>query len=236
MSSDKQLLLGLTTTPGSNWRDKVEEIKQLNLREVALLPTALEPSDRQALYKLLEGCNLESVPYVHLRDDFTVEEVDYLVARFKVKALSCQADAQGYVLLDRLPKYNSIIYVENFAGAGADQLFNPQYFIKHQVGGICLDLAHLEEARRTSQRHYKNLLAMIAKYPVRVNHLSGVKTNVLFKIFNKTYVDRSLDSLSDLAYLKQYPPHYFAKWIVLELENSFLEQLEIKKFLESLIP
>jgi hypothetical protein len=236
MSSDQQILLGLTTTGISRWRDKAEEIRQLNLREVALLPTALKPAERQALYKLLESAGLEAAPYVHLRDDFTVEEVDYLVGRFKVKALSCHADEKGYALLDKLPKYNSIIYVENFAAENADKLFNPQYFSKHQVSGICLDLAHLEETRRSSKRHYKNVLAMMDKYPVRVTQISGVKTSVLFKMFHKTYVDHSLDSLNDLAYVKQYPPHYFAKLIVLELENSFLEQLEIKKFVESLVP
>ena len=76
---------------------------------------------------------------------------------------------------------------------------------------------------------------MADKYPVGVSHISGVKSSVLFKIFNKTWVDHSLDSLHDLLYLKQYPPHYFAKTIVMELENSFVEQLEIGKFLETVI-
>lgn len=236
MSGDKQLLLGLTTTAGSNWRDKIEEIKQLALREIALVPTTLVIADRQALYKLIEESGVESIPYVHLRDDFTIEEIDYLVSRFKTKSLSCHADAKGYALLDRLAKYNSIIYVENFSSEEADRLFNEESFAKHQVSGICLDLAHLEEARLTSKRHYKNLTAMLAKHPIKINHLSGIKTGVLFKIFNKTNVDHSLDSLNDLMYLKDLPPQYFAKTIVMELENSFLEQIEIKKFLETIIP
>lgn len=237
MSGDKQLLLGLTTTAGSNWRDKIEEIKQLNLRELALLPTGLKPDERQTFYKMLETAGLVSAPYVHLRDDFTTEEIDYLVNRFQVKALSCHADPKGYALLDRLPKYNSITYVENFTNEEADKLFTQEYFVKHQISGLCLDLAHLEETRRTSQRHYKRLTSLIGdRYPVKVSHLSGVKSSVLFKVFNKTYVDHSLDSLSDLVYLRQFPPQYFGKIIVLELENSFLEQLEIKKFLETIIP
>lgn len=235
MTSDKQILLGLTTTGTSNWRDKVEEIKQLNLREIALLPTGLNPTDRHTLYKLLENAGLDSIPYVHLRDDFTLDEVEYLVAQFKVKAFSCHADAKGYALLDRLPKYNSIIYVENFTNEEADKMFTAENFAKHQVSGVCLDLAHLEEARRSSQRHYKRILEIIKKYPVKINHLSGVKTSVLFKIFNKTYVDKSLDALADLNYLKQVPASCFGKYIILEMENSFLEQTEIKKFIETII-
>lgn len=235
MASDKQVLFGLTTTGQSDWRDKVEEIKQLNLRSVALLPTMLAPADRKILYKLLEEAGLESAPYVHLNHDFTVAEIDYLVSRFKTKALSCHSDAESYALLDRLPKYNSMIYVENVADEQKNKLFTPENFSKHQVSGICLDLSHLAETRHSSKKHFKRLAAMLEKYPVRVNHISGVKNSVLYKFFNKTYVDHSLDNLSDLAYLKNFPPHYFAQYIVMELENSFLEQVEIKKFLETII-
>lgn len=235
MPSDKQILLGLTTTAHSDWRDKVEEIKQWHLTEVALLPTALTPPQRQALYKLLEATELEAIPYVHLREDFSLAEAEYLVERFKVKAFSCHADAKGYALLDKLPKYNSLIYVENFAAETADKFFTPQKFKEHQVSGICLDLAHLEEARRSSKRHYKRLTTMADAAKIGVTHVSGVKTNIIFKIFNKTYVDHSLDSLNDLNYLKNVPAHYFAPIVVLELENSFMEQLEIKKFVEQLI-
>lgn len=235
MTVDKQIFFGLTTTGKSDWRDKVDEVKQLNLREVALLPTTLSAADRKILYKLLEEAGLESAPYVHLRDDFTTEEVDYLVSRFKVKALSCHGDAASYALLDRLPKYNSIIYVENAASSEKNKLFTPENFTKHQVSGICLDLAHLTETQHSDKKHYKKLTAMLDKYPIRVNHISGVKNSVLYKFFNKTYVDHSLDSLNDLVYLKNLPPQYFSRYIVMELENSFLEQVEIKKFLETVI-
>lgn len=235
MSSDKQILLGLTTTKHSDWRDKVEEIKQFNLTEVALLPTGLMPAQRQVLYKLLEETSLQSIPYVHLRDDFTATEVEYLVERFKVKAFSCHADPLGYALLDRLPKYNSLIYVENFADEKTNKLFTPQKFKEHQVSGICLDLAHLEESRRSSKNHYKRLVAMAEANKIGVTHISGVKSSVIYKFFNKTYGDHSLDSLNDLNYLKALPDRYFAPIVVIELENSFMEQLEIKKFLEHII-
>ena len=235
MESNKQILLGLTTTAHSDWRDKVEEIKQFNLKEVALLPTALMPAERQALYKLLEATSLESIPYVHLRDDFNLAEVEYLVERFKVKAFSCHADEKGYAMLDKLPKYNSLIYVENFASESRDKFFTPQKFKEHQVSGICLDLAHLEEARRSSKLHYKRIVTMTETNKIGVTHVSGIKSSVVFKFFNKTYVDHSLDSLNDLKYLKDYPAPYFAPIIVLELENSFMEQLEIKKFVEEIV-
>jgi len=235
MPADKQILFGLCTTPGANWREKVEEIGQLGLTQIALLPTALKPDERKVLYAALAECAGLAIPYVHLRDDFTVAEIDYLVEHFKTKFFSCHADEKGYAFLDKTPKYNSVIFVENFANEKRDKMFTPELFAKHQVSGICLDLAHLEEAKQASKRHYKRLSGMADKFTIGITHLSGVKTSVLYKIFNKTYVDHSLDSLNDLLYLKNYPPHYFAKIIVMEMENSFLEQAEIKKYLETII-
>jgi|GEM_PF-2401546 len=233
MSGDKQILLGLTTTGISQWRDKVSEIKQLNIAQAALLPTALKQAERQNLYRLLEESGLATLPCVQLAADSTVEEIDYLVSRFKTQALTCYADTAGYALLDRLPKYNSMIFVENFASETADKLFSADYFAKHQVSGLCVNLANLAELGRTAKRHHKTVSAFMNKYPVKVSVVSGVKTSVWFKMFNKTYVDRSLDSLNDLAYLKQTAVNYLGRWVVMDLENSFLEQVEIKKFLEN---
>ncbi len=235
MVSGKQVLIGLTTTKGSDWRDKIQEIKQFNIKEAALLPVTLTPAERQEFYKLLEASGLESAPYVQLREDSTLAELDYLVARFKTKVFSCHADLAGYNVLDHLPKYNSVIFVENFANENSDILFNEQKFAEHQVSGICLDLSHLEEARKSAKKHFKRVAAMADKIPVGVTKISGIKSSVVFKVFNQTYVDHSLDSLNDLAYIKAFPPHYFAKFIVLDLENSFIEQLEIKKFTETII-
>jgi len=38
----RNILLGLTTTPRSDWRGKVEEIKKFKIKELALFPTFLK--------------------------------------------------------------------------------------------------------------------------------------------------------------------------------------------------
>ena len=56
---NKKILLGLTTTPGSDWRKKVSEIDKLGLKELALFPTCLNEQERKELYGLLEKTKLK---------------------------------------------------------------------------------------------------------------------------------------------------------------------------------
>ncbi|MDD5464316.1 MAG: hypothetical protein PHP62_04145, partial [Candidatus Moranbacteria bacterium] len=65
-----EILLGLTTTPKSDWRGKVEEMKKFGIKQIALFPTFLKIDDRKELYKLLEDIDGLEIPHVHLRDDF----------------------------------------------------------------------------------------------------------------------------------------------------------------------
>lgn len=64
-----KILLGLTTTPKSDWREKVKEIEKFGIKELALFPTFLSPDERKELYTLLEKTKIKNIPHVHLRDD-----------------------------------------------------------------------------------------------------------------------------------------------------------------------
>lgn len=232
MSNDKkQLLFGLTTTPKSNWRDKVAEIKELGLKEIALLPTYLTYEERQELYGLLENSGVVNIPYVHLRQDFVSQELDYLMERFKTKIFSCHANPEHLVMLDSLARYASLIYVEN-GDLRKDLFFNKDTFTKHQVIGVCLDLAHYQNTKDTDKPGYKRLVSILADLPIGVNHISGYKHSLFNTLFNKRGDSHWIGSLKDLEYLKTVPPNYFSKYIVLEVENSLFEQQEIMKYLK----
>ena len=58
----KKILLGLTTiTPGGEWRNKIKEIDELGLKEIALFPTCLKIDERKELYQLLEKTKLKKI-------------------------------------------------------------------------------------------------------------------------------------------------------------------------------
>jgi hypothetical protein len=235
MGSDKTILLGLTTTPGSDWRDKIDEIKEMRLTELALFPTFLKPNERQELYRLLEQTPLVSIPYVHLRDDFTADEIDYFINKYQTKVFSCHADPAGYAFLNRVPKYNSLIYIENPRDDKAYAGFNLPILTQHQATGICLDLAHAASTAKTNKKNYSTLIDIINKLPVAINHVGGFKSKTSFNFFHSTDHKHHIDSLNDFDYLKDLPNNFFAKYICLELENSFLEQQEVKQYLELIL-
>jgi len=43
----RKVLLGLTTTFGSDWRAKIKEIDKLKIQEIALFPTCLGEKNRK---------------------------------------------------------------------------------------------------------------------------------------------------------------------------------------------
>ena len=81
-----KILPSITTTSvfGRDWRKQFEEIKKINLEEVAFFPTCLkEKKIRQEAYKLLEDSPIESIPFVHLREDMDIEEIEQKLTEFK---------------------------------------------------------------------------------------------------------------------------------------------------------
>jgi hypothetical protein len=231
-----KILLGLTTTEGSNWQDKINEIPKLGIKEIAVLPETLGFEQRKQMYKKLEETSLESIPFVHLRNDMEQPELDYLVAKYKTKVFCVHTDDLGFKLFDRLPKYQSMIFMENpTANKSAIKNFNKEKFSEHQVSGICLDLSHLESQRVINKPAFKQVQSMLNSYQVGCDNISGVSTNLFLKLFHKKTEVHDLKSLDQLDYLRKFPKQYFAKYIIIELDNSFQEQIEIQKHLTNML-
>ena len=235
MLNEKHILLGLTTAGKSNWRDKVAELSTFNITEIALLPTVLNITQRKELYRLLEASPVQSIPYVHLCDDMSQAELDYLVSRFKTKIFSIHANEAGYKLLSAMPKYASIIYMENSPSDKLSKYFTKSMFDEHKVAGICLDLAHLENIRANNKPGYRRLQGLFNHYTIACNHVSAVNTNIFLKLFHKQVASHDLKDLSELDYLRKFPENYFGKYMIIELDNSLQEQLEVQKHLTNVL-
>ena len=103
--ANKKILPGLTTITPGEWKNKVKEIDELGLKEIALFPTCLDYKARHELYHLLEKTGLSSIPHVHLREeDFEVEELDYLVKRFKTQVFNVNPTLRTMEFLKRNKK------------------------------------------------------------------------------------------------------------------------------------
>jgi hypothetical protein len=228
---DKKILLGLTTTSRSNWREKIKEIKFYNIQEIALFPTVLSPEERKKLYRLLEKSPIERISHVHLRNDMELWELDYFVEKYQTQVFNIHPEKSHPPFFD-YSKYASRIYIENVKEI-------PTIEELKKCGGLCLDLTHWEKFSQLKGKEYnEKILKLIGRFQIGCCHISAIR-NISCKIpFFKKLVLKNhthfLKKLSDLDYIQKYFD-YLPEIISIELENSFREQLKVKEYLEKII-
>jgi len=215
-----KILLGLTTTEDSDWRGKIKEIKKYGIKDIALFLTGIEKEEREKLYKLLDDVDIKSIFHVHLRNGMDKQEMDYLVDKYNVQAFNIHPAKDQWAFDGKIPKrYKKKIYTENV-------LLTPEEWEIKNFGGLCIDFAHWESYQNKNIEGYKKFSKMVNEYKVGCCHISAIKyINDVPKDFH-TFTTRN-----DFKYLKKYIK-YFPEYMSLELENSFQEQLKIKKYIE----
>lgn len=241
-SGDKhEILLGLTTTPASDWRGKVEEMKKFGIKRIALFPTFLEVDQRKELYKLLEDIEGLEIPHVHLRNDMELNEIEYFKFKYKSQFFNIHPENNKYSFSEEFLKYADQTYVENLIMIPTEGELN-------KYAGICLDFSHWENNVRLKKKDYNDpsseyndsMLSRLAKFSVGCCHVSSIKQKSYpdnFDIKNpgqEAFDDHLLCELSELDYMIKYQK-YLPKYVSIELENSFAEQLKVKAYLEKLL-
>lgn len=223
---NKKVLLGLTTTPGSDWRGKIKEIDKFGIKEIALFPTCLRINARKLLYELLEKSGLEEIPHVHLRSqDMEKWELELFEKKYKTQLFNIHQDEIDDPILK---PYLHKVYVEN-------QFKYLQEDTVKKCAGICLDLSHIEEGRIWKKSSLDPVNELLDSYPVGCCHISAVKFSKLDIINKYMGVSRHmLHNLREVDYVAKYK-QYLPQYISIELENSFEEQLGIKERLEKII-
>ncbi len=223
----KQLLPAITTTQGSNWREKIKEIDQLGLKKIAIFTTCLNKEERQEFFDLLEKTKLKEIPFVHLRSDQEPEELDYLIKRWKTKVFNMHSPREFPFKRD-YKKYYQMLYIENtYASLDENEV--------KDFAGVCLDVSHLENDKLLHQERYKQNMAVLEKFPVGCNHISDIKPTLQLDLDGgPIYSIHSFKELSEFDYLKDYPQKYFSNYIAIELENSLKDQLKVIDYIINL--
>ncbi|MFA4995859.1 MAG: hypothetical protein WC536_01800 [Patescibacteria group bacterium] len=230
----KKILLGLTTTPGSDWREKVKEIDELGIKEIALFPTFLKHEERKILYNLLEKSKIKLIPHVHIRTDMDVEEVIYLKERFGSYLFNTHANPEWINKILEYKKANLKIFLENTS------LLCLQEIEKHirEVDGLCLDYSHWKSKKLLREEDYDLLMKRLVDHnKIGCCHISAIYNKpkeMSWSTESPHYSGHYMYKLSDLDYMKSYV-QYLPEIISIELENSFEEQLKAKEYVEKLI-
>jgi len=226
-----KLLPTITTITGSNWKDKINEVRELRLEEIALFPTCLNKEQRKTLYSLLKQTSVKRIPFVHLRTDMDVEELEYLVKEYDVSVFNVHSEKEYPIPREWLVKFRELICIENtHTPLDENEIKN--------FGGICLDLAHLENLRILEPEKYAEQMEIINKFPIKCNHISVIKKDFSFVDEKKrklAYDSHFMDNVFELDYLKNYSKKYFSEYCAIELENSISEQLEAIEYIKKIV-
>jgi len=228
----KKILLGITTTSSSDWREKIKETDSFKINEIALFLTCLNKEERKEIYELLKKSSIVNIPHVHIKSDMEPKELEYLRDNYQTKIFNVHSEREFslvYDLVDFLPQ----IYVENTT------ITIPDKEDLAKFAGLCIDFAHWENGALGNDPLYKNFLDKVEKYKIGCCHISAIKKNPIKDDDpndprENGYDSHWLNNLSELDYIKKYLK-YLPDIISLELENSFREQIKAKKYLEKVV-
>ena len=228
LKNDSRVLVSITTTYGSDWRNKFREANEQSITECALFPTTLSKEDRKEYFGLLEKSSIKSCPFVHLRSDMTVDEMDYLAENFGTKVFNTHCRAE-YPRVSDWSKYADRIYIENVYHA-----FDPEEM--KDWAGICFDVSHLENDRRQNPERFAKIVKALNQYPIGCNHISAVVDKIRINSEGEQRFDtHRFDNLSNFDYVKKFSKKHFSEFCAIEVVNTLEEQLKAKKYIETLL-
>ena len=123
------ILPGLTSTKKERIPAFLADMRRRGVKSIALFPTCLTRSERQALYAELEDVPGLGIPHVHLRSDCGAEEIGYLARRFGTEAFNIHPRASTHPFGPLPPEYAPAIYVENVD-------IPPKFIVLRGVAGV----------------------------------------------------------------------------------------------------
>jgi len=235
-NSKHKIYLGLTTAGMSDWREKIDEIKSLGLKEIAVFPTSLKKDERWELYRTLLNSSINYIPFVHLRHDSEIEEVAFFAKNFKTKLFNVHPIESDNGLFKRFPNRRKQLFIEN---AGR---ITPTFFKAIEASaGICLDISHWADyGVMQKESGYRDFEKVLNNYPVGFAHLTSVRKKPFYRDYGEFgahlwhHSAHLMEKVSDFDYLKKYLD-YLPEIMGIELENNLHEQLEAKKYIEGLL-
>jgi len=215
---------------GQSWQEKIVEVPKLGVDECSLFVTGLTPNQREECYKLLLNAKRTrrfTIPFVHAVASMPEDEFWFLTDTFGTEAFNLHPQWDFPLNHQLSPNIRERIFIENCS-------VSTPLTREDLVGfaGLCIDLSHLEDARRNCPENFARTLALAQSVPVGANHVSGV-CNLGLKpdgsiAGTSTHVAETLD---DFSYVATLPAYCIAPLITLELENPIREQLT---FIESI--
>lgn len=217
-----RLLLGVTAKKGVGWQEKLKEIKKYKIKKFALFIEEIHQEDRPKVYDTLSEMDIDKIPLVHIRDDTTIQEIEFLKKNYKTKFFTIH-ESNFSMLKDWNGFYKHLFLEMNY-----DNYVAKNVIIK-KIGGFCIDISHFKAAEEKWSKDFLYVLknSKYKKY-FQCNHLNGYD-------YKKNSDKHIITNLKDFDYLKTIPKFIFGKSIALEMYNPIKEQIKYKKYLTKLL-
>jgi len=235
MDNIMKILLGLTTTYGSDWRRSIREIDELQISEIALFPTCLKAVERKEYFLELEKTSLKSVPFTHVRTDMSRNEINFLRDKYNCHLFNIHVDDLTEKFLSDVKDIKDEFFVENGENYQINDVF---WEIASKIGGLCVDFSHWHDyGTLRKDPAYQTFREKISKYKIGCSHLSAIRSNPVLKANLKGdtepfYSNHMLKNLHEMDYLEDYKP-YLPEICAIELSDSLTEQLKVKEYIEN---
>ncbi|MCD4761537.1 hypothetical protein K8R32_01105, partial [bacterium] len=90
---EQRICLSITGIEDKDWQSKLDEINNLGLDTVALILESFSKKQRQLIYEALEDSSVKNIPLVHLKNDMSREEIEFLRDKYKSQYLTIHEDS-----------------------------------------------------------------------------------------------------------------------------------------------
>jgi len=220
----KRILVSITGKEEKDWRDKLDEINSLKIKEVSLFLELYGKDQREKIYKALLDSTIKTIPLVHIRHDMTKDELKFLKNTYKTRYFTLhEINFRDDDILKWKGFYRNLCLEMNF-----DNFVSKKVKVE-KIDGFCVDLAHFKIGMEMLSKDFEYVFdrKRVEKY-FDCNHLNGWNSET----------NRDMHTIRDLSnfdYLKTMPKFLFGKIIALETFNSIKEQIGFKEYLIGLL-
>src|SRR3989344_4937391 len=224
-----KILVSITGRIEKDWENKLKEINDFKIQEIALFLEMFAKDQREKIYDALLKSKIKSIPLVHIRHDMEKSELEFLQKNYKTKYFTCHEENFVHHDIEHWKGFYKNIYLEmNF-----DNFVSKKVRVG-KIGGFCIDLAHFKVAMEKLSKDFKYVFD---KKPFSTAQGKRNKNLFICNHINGWNTEKNIDmhtihNLKDFDYLKTLPKFVFGKIIALETFNSIKEQLDFKKYLE----
>lgn len=227
---EKRKIYVSITTITDGWKEKIFDIDRLRIKKVALFLTGItfNKIPKDYFFKLIEKTCIKEIPFAHINSETSPQDIEYLKKRFNTKVFNFHSESE-YKLKHNLSEYKKEIYLETLFSYPLNETELKNY------AGICIDISHMEIARKQNPKVFEKNSELIKKYRCGCNHISAYKEKAIEKTSRIKESSHYFTDLSQFDYLLNYPDNYFSNILALELENDIYDQLKAKEYITKLL-